>query len=118
MEKLNEIVLKYKNIIAVLLTIFVAIGINVTFDNDLNALKLNSSIYNVLYILYIIFIFYIIYKSFQIKDKRLWICSLILGFIFAICLAIGDICNVYRETIIPSSKKFILYVLIKIVTYF
>lgn len=118
MGKLKEIVLKYKNIIAVLLTIFVAIGINVTFDNDLNALKLNSSIYNVLYILYIIFIFYIIYKSFQIKDKRLWICSLILGFIFAICLAIGDICNVYRETIIPSSKKFILYVLIKIVTYF
>ena len=73
MGKLKEIVLKYKNIIAVLLTIFVAIGINVTFDNDLNALKLNSSIYNVLYILYIIFIFYIIYKSFQIKDKRLWL---------------------------------------------
>ena len=59
MGKLKEIVLKYKNIIAVLLTIFVAIGINVTFDNDLNALKLNSSIYNVLYILYIIFIIYL-----------------------------------------------------------
>ena len=43
MEKLKEIVLKYKNIIAVLLTIFVAIGINVTFNKELNALKLDSS---------------------------------------------------------------------------
>lgn len=50
MGKLKEIVLKYKNIIAVLLTIFVAIGINVTFDNDLNALKLNSSIYNIFFL--------------------------------------------------------------------
>lgn len=71
MEKLKEIVLKYKNIIAVLLTIFVAIGINVTFDNDLNALKLNSSIYNVLYILYIIFIFYIIYQEFSNKRQKI-----------------------------------------------
>ena len=118
MEKLKEIVLKYKNIIAVLLTIFVAIGINVTFNKELNALKLDSSAYNIFYIIAIIGVFLLIYYSFKIRDKRLWICSIILGLIFAICLTIGDICNVYKDTLLPSSKKFALYLLIKIITYF
>ena len=118
MEKLKEIVLKYKNIIAVLLTIFVAIGINVTFNKELNALKLGSSTYNIFYIIAIIGVFLLIYYSFKIRDKRLWICSIILGLIFAICLTIGDICNVYKDTLLPSSKKFALYLLIKIITYF
>lgn len=118
MEKLKEIVLKYKNIIAVVLTIFVAIGINVTFNKELNALKLDSSAYNIFYIIAIIGVFLLIYYSFKIRDKRLWICSIILGLIFAICLTIGDVCNVYKGTLLPSSKKFVLYVLIKIITYF
>lgn len=118
MEKLKEIVLKYKNIIAVLLTIFVAIGINVTFNKELNALKLDSSAYNIFYIIAIIGVFLLIYYSFKIRDKRLWICSIILGLIFAICLTIGDVCNVYKDTLLPSSKKFVLYLLIKIITYF
>lgn len=118
MEKLKEIVLKYKNIIAVLLTIFVAIGINVTFNKELNALKLDSSEYNIFYIIAIIGVFLLIYYSFKIRDKRLWICSIILGLIFAICLTIGDVCNVYKDTLLPSSKKFVLYLLIKIITYF
>lgn len=118
MEKLKEIVLKYKNIIAVLLTIFVAIGINVTFNKELNALKLDSSAYNIFYIIAIIGVFLLIYYSFKIRDKRLWICSIILGLIFAICLTIGDVCNVYKDTLLPRSKKFVLYLLIKIITYF
>lgn len=69
MEKLKEIVLKYKNIIAVLLTIFVAIGINVTFNKELNALKLDSSAYNIFYIIAIIGVFLLIYYSFKIREK-------------------------------------------------
>lgn len=118
MEKLKEIVSKYKNIIAVLLTIFVAIGINVTFNKELNALKLDSSAYNIFYIIATIGVFLLIYYSFKIRDKRLWICSIILGLIFAICMTIGDVCNVYKDTLLPNSKKFVLYLLIKIVTYF
>lgn len=118
MEKLKEIVLKYKNIIAVLLTIFVAIGINVTFNKELNALKLDSSAYNIFYIIAIIGVFLLIYYSFKIREKRLWICSIILGLIFAICFTIGDVCNVYKDTLLPNSKKFALYLLIKIITYF
>ncbi len=118
MEKIKEIIFKYKNVIAVLLSIFVAIGINVTFNKDLNALKFNSSAYNIFYIIAIIGVFLLIYYSFKTKEKRLWICSIILGLIFAICLTIGDVCNVYKDTLFPNSKKFILYVLIKTVTYF
>lgn len=118
MGKLKEIVLKYKNIIAVLLTIFVAIGINVTFNKELNALKLDSSTYNIFYIIATIGVFLLIYYSFKIKEKRMWGCSIILGLIFAICMTIGDVCNVYKDTLFPSSKKFVLYLLIKTVTYF
>lgn len=118
MGKLKELVFKYKNIIAVLLTIFVAIGINVTFNKELNALKLDSSTYNIFYIIATIGVFLLIYYSFKIKEKRMWGCSIILGLIFAICMTIGDVCNVYKDTLFPSSKKFVLYLLIKTVTYF
>lgn len=118
MVKLKELVFKYKNIIAVLLTIFVAIGINVTFNKELNALKLDSSTYNIFYIIATIGVFLLIYYSFKIKEKRMWGCSIILGLIFAICMTIGDVCNVYKDTLFPSSKKFVLYLLIKTVTYF
>lgn len=117
MVKLKELVFKYKNIIAVILTIFVAIGINVTFNKELNALKLDSSTYNIFYIIATIGVFLLIYYSFKIKEKRMWGCSIILGLIFAICMTIGDVCNVYKDTLFPSSKKFVLYLLIKIITY-
>ena len=75
MGKLKEIVLKYKNIIAVLLTIFVAIGINVTFDNDLNALKLNSIIYNI----------YFLYNIQEFSNKRQKIMDMFINTWIYIC---------------------------------
>lgn len=117
MEKLKETVLKYKNIITALLTIFVAVGLNLKFIQEGNYFKLDSSTYSVLYLIFIGIIVYIINLSLKIKDKRLWTCSTVFGIIFGICLIIGDICNVYKDTLLPSSKKFILYIIMKIITY-
>ena len=117
MEKVKEIVLKYKNIITALLTIIVAVGLNLKFIQEGNYLKVVSSAYSVLYLIFIGIIAYIINLSFKIKDKRLWTCSTVFGIIFGICLIIGDICNVYKDTLLPSSKKFILYIIMKIITY-
>ena len=118
MEKIKDLAKKYKGIIAVLLSFFIAIGINVSFNKESNALKIDSSAYNIFYIIAFVGVFFIIHYSLKIKDKRLWICTFILSVVFAICLVIGDISNIYREDLLPNSKKFVLYLIIKILTYF
>ena len=109
---------KNVNVIITLITIFIAFGLNLYFIQEGNYLKLSSESYNILFLIFIIGIFILLRKAYNIKEKRLWICTSILSIIFAIAYFCGDIGNMYCNGTIPNSKKFILYVIIKIATYF
>lgn len=71
-----------------------------------------------IYLLFTIGIGVFIYYTAKIKEKRLWIVSSLVGIIFAICYYLGDIQNDYIYTCVPTSKKFVFYSFIKLVTYF
>lgn len=109
---------KYINVILILITFFIACGLNIFFIQEGNYLKLSSESYNILFLIFIIGIFILLKKAVSIKEKRLWICTSILSIIFAIAYLCGDIGNTYCNGVIPNSKKFILYMIIKLITYF
>ena len=106
------------NIIMFLITCFIAVGLNLFFIQDGNYLKLSSDSYNILFLIFIIGIFILLKKVYNIKEKRLWICTSILAIIFAIAYLCGNIGNTYCNGVIPNSKKFILYIVVKVITYF
>lgn len=109
---------KYINVILTLIVFFIACGLNIFFIQEGNYLKLSSESYNILFLIFIIGIFILLKKAVSIKEKRLWTCTSILAIIFAIAYLCGDIGNTYCNGVIPNSKKFILYVIIKVFTYF
>lgn len=109
---------KYINVILILITFFIACGLNIFFIQDGNYLKFSSESYNILFLIFVIGIFILLKKAYGIKEKRLWICTSILSIVFAIAYLCGDIGNTYCNGVIPNSKKFILYMLIKLITYF
>lgn len=109
---------KYINVILILITFFISCGLNIFFIQEGNYLKLSSESYNILFLIFIIGIFILLKKAVSIKEKRLWICTSILSIIFAIAYLCGDIGNTYCNGVIPNSKKFIIYMIIKLITYF
>lgn len=117
-EKIKGFVQKYINIIIFILTLFIALGLNVSFIQDSNSLKLSSLFYKVTFLIFIVAIFVMLKTAYKVKDKRLWICTSILAIIFAITYLCGDIGNEYSDGTIPNSKKFILFCIMKIATYF
>ena len=97
--------------------VFIAFGLKLEFLKDTNYMGYASRTNDIIYLIFIILIICLIHYSLRIKDKRLWTVSSVVGFIFAICYYLGDIQNAYMYTIVPASKKFILYSIIKIITY-
>lgn len=118
MKKIAELINRYMNVIIFILTIFIAAGMNIGFVKDTNFLGFNSSDYTIFYLMETAGVAVLLYYSFKIKDKRLWRCTSVLSFVFAICYLLGDLGNTYFSTTLPNSKKFILYIIIKILTYF
>ena len=118
MKKITEMISKYINVIIFALTIFIALGMNIGFVKDTNYLGFNSSDYTIFYLMEAAGVAVLLYYSFKIKDKRLWRCTSALAFIFAVCYLLGDLGNTYVNTTMPNSKKFVLYIIIKIFTYF
>ena len=118
MKKITVVINKYINVIIFVLTIFIALGMNIGFVKDTNFLGFNSSDYTIFYLMEAAGVAVLLYYSFKIKDKRLWRCTSVLAFIFAVCYLLGDLGNTYFSTTMPNSKKFVLYIIIKIFTYF
>lgn len=118
MKKITAVINKYINVIIFVLTIFIALGMNIGFVKDTNFLGFNSSDYTIFYLMEAAGVAVLLYYSFKIKDKRLWRCTSVLAFIFAVCYLLGDLGNTYFSTTMPNSKKFVLYIIIKIFTYF
>lgn len=105
-------------LISIILSLFIACGLKLEFFKDTNFLGFTTREHDMIYLIFIIGVFSLIYYNFKIKDKRLWHVSILVGIIFAICYYLGDIQNVYMYTYVPTSKKFILYSFIKLLSYF
>lgn len=115
---MKNFIKKHMTLISVVIGFLIALGLKLEFIQDGNFLGYTTRANDMLYLLFTIGICILIYYSAKIKDKRLWIVSTIVGFIFAVCYYLGDIQNAYMYTYVPTSKKFILYSAVKLVTYF
>ena len=115
--KIESVVEKYRFLLSIILGILVAMGIKLQFVSETNFLGFMSSEYDILFLLFGIGICVLIYYASMIKEKRLWIVSIIVGIIFSICYYLGELQNDYIYTFIPTSKKFILYSFIKLIAY-
>lgn len=109
---------KHITLISVILAMFIAFGLKIEFDRDTNFLGFTNRANDMIYLIFIIGICLLIYYNKNIKNSRLWITAIIVGMIFSICYYLGDIQNTYLYTYVPTSKKFIFYSIIKLVTYF
>ena len=106
---MKKIIQKYSCLISVVVSVLVAIGLKVESKEIAN---------DMIYLIFTIGISVLIYHNLKSKDKRLWIISAIVGVIFSICYYLGDIQNLYMHSYVPTSKRFFLYSVIKMVSYF
>ncbi len=116
-DKAKRNLYKYNFIISIILGLIICLGLKLEFVKDTNFLGYTSRQNDLMYLLFFIGICTLIYYAIKVTDKRMWIVSAIVGIIFAICYYCGDIQNDYMYTYVPTSKKFILYSLIKLVVY-
>lgn len=116
-ERFIKIIDKYTVTISVIIGIAIALGLKLVFISNTNYLGYNSEPNNIMYIIITIGISSLIFYNTRIKDRRLWIVSIIIGIIFSITYYLGEIQNEYIYTTITLSKKFILYTIIKLLTF-
>lgn len=116
-SKIKNLIENYRFILSIIFGIFIALGIKLEFVFDTNFLGFTSSENDIMFLLFGIGICVLIYYASMIKEKRLWIVSIFVGIIFSICYYLGEIQNDYIYTFVPTTKKFILYSLVKLVVY-
>ena len=116
--KLRNILEENKLIISIVVGLFISIALKLEFVKDTNFIVFSQRVIDIIYFIFIIGICYLNYNVAKIRNNRLWIISIIVGIIFAICYYLGDMQNLYIYSYIPTSKKFMLYSLIKLMSYF
>lgn len=109
---------KHRTLLSIILAMLIALGLKLEFIQEGNFLGYTARANDMIYLLFSIGIGVFIYYTTKIKEKRLWIISILVGIIFAICYYLGDIQNDYIHTYVPTSKKFMIYSFIKLITYF
>lgn len=121
MERIKNIIVKYKKVIIFLLSCFTLLCICIEYDGTTNCISFSSNTYNIFTILIFSGIYILLNKaSLQYKktNTRLCVCSSILAIMFSIFYVLGDLANTYYNTEIPIiSKKMILYVFLQFVAY-
>ena len=118
LPKIKDALEQHLILISVVLGMFIALGLKLEFIKDTNFLGFVERPNGIMYLLITIGIMLLMHYTLKIKDKRLGGVSCLVGVIFAITYYLGDIQNDYIYTTVPTSKKFILYSIIKLVTYF
>ena len=119
LEISNKLKNKKFHIIAFIIAFFSAFALNIQFDKDSNWLGfIAKDTFSFFILMFIVGIYFLVNYSLKIKNKRLTICSLVLGGIFALTYFIGYLGETYLNTTIPTSKKFLLYTVLKIMCYF
>ena len=116
LEKIKEGLKENKKVIWIILSIICIIGFNMTIDTAKNTINFNG---NQIIWLMLCVLFYFIFKySSKLNNKRLIICSIILGIILAVFQTLGNVTKggwISNEVIF--SKKIILFIFIKLVVY-
>ena len=105
--------------VSVIIAIFLAFALNIQFDKASNWIGFfTKDAFSMFILIFIAGIYFLMNYIIKIKNKRLTICSLILGMIFAVTYFIGYLGETYIDTTIPTSKKFLLFMTLKISAYF
>ncbi|MCI8410859.1 MAG: hypothetical protein HFJ40_00080, partial [Clostridia bacterium] len=99
---------KHRTLLSIILAMLIALGLKLEFIQEGNFLGYTARANDMIYLLFSIGIGVFIYYTTKIKEKRLWIISILVGIIFAICYYLGDIQNDYIHTYVPTSKKFMI----------
>ncbi len=116
-EKIKNLMEKYSILISIILGVLFIWGYNLIFIQDTNFIGFNTGPNNPMCLILTIGVSALIYYNRKYKNKRLWIIAGIVGILFAITYYLGDIQNYYIRTAIPAGKKFLLFSMIKILTY-
>ena len=115
---MKKILEKNMLLISIAMSILIMCGLKIEFIASSNYLGFTSRANDIMYLIVDVAIAILIYYCAKIKEKKLYIISIIVGIIFSICYYLGDIQNSYIYTYVPTSKKFLLYSIIKLLTYF
>lgn len=117
MKKIKNFINMHFFLISIVIGMLVALCLKLEFSKDNNSIGFWCKPNNMMYILISVGICVLFYYNLKIKDKRLWITSMIVGILFSVLYYFGDLQNLYIYECIPTSKKFILYSFIKLITY-
>lgn len=116
-EKIYSIIKNNLMAFSIFFGLLISLGLKLEFIKDTNYIGYEARQNDVIYMIFTILVMVLIYFVLRIKDKRLWITSTIVGIVFSICYYFGDLQNLYMYTFVPTSKSFMLYSIIKIITY-
>lgn len=115
-EKIKKISQENQKIIWIIASILLVIGLNMSIDVAQNKIYFNGN--EIIWLMICVFLFFILKKANQYKEKRLTICSLVLGILFTIFQILGIMTKgnwIVHEVIF--SKKVLLFIIIKFLVY-
>lgn len=115
-KKVKEIIEKHQKVIDMIGSILLTIGLNMSISVAENQIRFNGN--QIVWFMICIFLYFILKKAKENKEKRLMVCSLILGILLAFFQTIGNLTSgnwISHEVIF--SKKIILFMIIKMITY-
>lgn len=115
-EKIKKWTKENKKIIWILLSVICIIGFNMTINTAENSITFNGN--QIIWLMLCIFFYFIFKNSSKVDNKRLIVCSIILGILLAVFQTLGNVTAggwISNEVII--SKKIILFIITKLIVY-
>ena len=94
MQKIKELFEKVKPIIIVLLAIFVTFAMNMNWDKN-TAIRYSFTGNSILCVIFFILTYWMLSKTSSVANKRLKICCILLGGLFATFEVIGNSIDSY-----------------------
>lgn len=96
MRKIKETLTKAKPIIVVLLSIFVTIAMNMSWDKN-TAIRYSFTGNSILWVMFFILTYWLLSKILNVKNRRLKICCIILAIIFSTFEVVGSSLDTYLD---------------------
>lgn len=120
MERDKKSIIEFKNLIIIVISIFVTFAINMNWDKN-TAIRYSFAGNSILYVVFFILIYGLLKKVSKIKNNRLKICCIVISILFATFEVIGNSINAYLNlsgilessiTIIKSIIKYLEYTIL------
>lgn len=115
-EKIKKLFEENKKIVWAFLAILLTIGLNMKIDCFMDKILFNGN--QMVWLMLCVFIYFVLKKSNEYKEKRLFICSIILGVLLAFFQTITQITFDYwslNEVVFTTSVT--IYFIVKMLTY-